>query len=192
MEQAAAAQILNEFGDTPVLTADDLEELIRQYRPRIFRFALASLRDRDAAETVTQDCFLKAHRAFGSFRNDCSMQTWLMQIIVNLVRDHVRNRRLHFWRRIQKRSEPADNWDKWLNTASESPEKQVLLKERIAGVWKAAESLSHGQRTVFLLRFVEDLDLLEIAAVTGMKEGTVKAQLFRALHSIRAQIGSAK
>ena len=42
-----------------------------------------------------------------------------------------------------------------------------------------------NQRTVFLLRFVEDMDLLEIAAVTGMKEGTVKTHLFRALHTIR-------
>ena len=52
-------------------------------------------------------------------------------------------------------------------------------------IWKAAASLSERQRTVFLLRFVEDMDLLEIAAVTGMKEGTVKTHLFRAVQAVR-------
>ena len=48
-----------------------------------------------------------------------------------------------------------------------SPESAVLAKERVAAVWSVVETLSARQRTVFLLRFVEDLDLLEIAAVTG-------------------------
>jgi RNA polymerase sigma-70 factor (ECF subfamily) len=49
--------------------------------------------------------------------------------------------------------------------------------------------LSERQRTVFLLRFVEDMELAEIAAVTGMKEGTVKVHLFRALRAVRSGLG---
>jgi RNA polymerase sigma-70 factor (ECF subfamily) len=48
--------------------------------------------------------------------------------------------------------------------------------------------LSERQRTVFLLRFVEEMDLEEIAAVTGMKEGTVKTHLFRAVQAVRANL----
>ena len=59
-------------------------------------------------------------------------------------------------------------------------------------MWSAASSLPLRQRTVFLLRFVEDMDLLEIAEVTGMKEGTVKAHLFRALQSVRARVEATK
>jgi RNA polymerase sigma-70 factor, ECF subfamily len=62
----------------------------------------------------------------------------------------------------------------------------------VRAVWNAAASLSERQRTVFLLRFVEDMDLLEIAAVTGMKEGTVKAHLFRALQAVRAGLEERK
>ena len=61
----------------------------------------------------------------------------------------------------------------------------TLAKEQVEAIWRAAASLSERQRTVFLLRFVEDMDLLEIAAVTGMKEGTVKTHLFRAVQSVR-------
>ena len=55
-------------------------------------------------------------------------------------------------------------------------------------IWSAAANLPVRKRTVFLLRFVEDMDLLEIAEVTGMKEGTVKAHLFRAIQSVRTRL----
>jgi len=67
-----------------------------------------------------------------------------------------------------------------------------LVQEQVKAIWAAAASLPARQRTVFLLRFVEDMDLLEIVEVTGMKEGTVKTHLFRALQSVRAKLGGAK
>jgi RNA polymerase sigma-70 factor (ECF subfamily) len=64
------------------------------------------------------------------------------------------------------------------------------MKEQVAAIWKAVEFLPQRQRTVFLLRFVEDMDLLEIAAATSLTEGAVKVHLFRALQSVRKRIGS--
>jgi RNA polymerase sigma-70 factor (ECF subfamily) len=159
----------------------DFEALMQFYGPKIFRFALASLRDRDDAETVTQDCFLRAFKAQGSFRHECSMQTWLMQIAVNLVRDRQRSRRLQFWKRVKPLDEPE--------TSSCSPETAVAMRQQVESVWKAAALLPEKQRTVFLLRFVEDMDILEIAAATGMKEGTVKTHMFRALQAVRERLG---
>ena len=68
----------------------------------------------------------------------------------------------------------------------------MVAKEKIEAVWSAAAGLSHKQRTVLLLRFVEDMDILEIAAATGMKEGTVKVHLFRALQTVRTRIEGGK
>jgi RNA polymerase sigma-70 factor (ECF subfamily) len=166
----------------------DLEATVDLYGPRIFRFALASLRDRDDAETVTQDCFLRAFKAGSAFRNECSIQTWLMQIAVNLVRDRLRNRKLQFWRRIKAVASPVDVLP-GLASAESTPEKAVVLKQQLEAVWRAAAALPERQRTVFLLRFVEDMDILEIATATGMKEGTVKTHLFRALRSVRERLG---
>jgi RNA polymerase sigma-70 factor, ECF subfamily len=159
---------------------------VRIYRPKIFRFALASLRDRDAAETIAQDCLMRAHKNHARFRGDCSVQTWLMQIAVNLVRDHLRNRRLRFWKRTMESNAP-DSLATYLNR-EHSAEMTLLMKERVAAVWAAAEKLPERQKTVFLLRFVEDMDILEIAAAAGMKEGTVKANLFRALAAVRDKL----
>src|SRR5215467_14670157 len=92
----------------------DFDAVVREYRPRIFRFALASLRDRDAAETVTQDCFLRAYRAWEGFRGEASLQTWLMQIAVNLVRDVTRTRRFQFWKRAQAGAVDLDEASAWI------------------------------------------------------------------------------
>ena len=53
----------------------DFDAVIETYRPRVFRFALASTRDRDLAETVTQDCFVKAHHGWQQFRGEAAVQT---------------------------------------------------------------------------------------------------------------------
>jgi RNA polymerase sigma-70 factor (ECF subfamily) len=69
-----------------------------------------------------------------------------------------------------------------------TPEAATVLKQQVAAIWTSAERLTERQRTVFLLRFVEDMDVLEIAAATGMKEGTVKTHLSRALQAVRKQV----
>ncbi|MDQ6706322.1 MAG: RNA polymerase sigma factor [Acidobacteriota bacterium] len=170
----------------------DFDAVVSLYRPKIFRFALASLRDDDAAATVTQDCFMKAYHARERFRGDCSMDTWLMRIAVNLIRDHVRNRRLQFWNRTKLTGTPVEELHDFIDDRQRSPEARSLQKEQVQAIWKTAATLPLQQRTVFLLRFVEDMDLLEIAEVTGLKEGTVKAHLFRALRSVRERLGAAK
>ena len=171
---------------------EDFDAVMRLYWPRVFRYALASLRDRDAAESLAQDCFLKAYRGRERFRGEASLSTWLMQIAVNLVRDSLRNRRLRFWNRTRAAAADFDLVSQSLADRGSSPEAAALAKERVAAVWSVVETLSERQRTVFLLRFVEDLDLLEIAAVTGLREGTVKVHLFRALEAVRKRMGESQ
>ena len=167
----------------------DFDSVVQLYWPRIFRFALASLRDRDAAQTIAQDCFLKAYRGRERFRGDSSLLTWLMQIAVNLVRDHARNRRLQFWRRAPALPVNDETTREWLQDGEIDPERRILVQEQVDAVWSATARLPERQRTVFVLRYVEEMELLEIAAVTGLKEGAVKVHLYRALRSVRAYVG---
>lgn len=169
----------------------DFEAMVRVFRPKIFRFILASLRDDDAADTLAQDCFLRAFRAWPTFRGECSLDTWLMRIAVNLVRDHVRNRRLQFWKRTRQNAATLELAHNQIAGPELTPEARMLLREQVNAVWRAAATLPVKQRGVFLLRFIEEMDLLEIASVMGMKEGTVKAHLFSALRNVRRQIGAA-
>lgn len=191
MEQAIASHLVEEFqGNTT--TEAEFEAIFEIHRPKIFRFLVASLRDTDAAECLTQDCFLRAFQGLERFRYECGMSTWLMQIAVNLLRDHVRNRRLQFWKQAQRNGLAGEDLQNWVVDRRHSPEVAALLKERVKAIWDAAAQLSGKQRTVFFLRFLEEMDLLEIAAVMRMKEGTVKVHLFRALRAVRGKMEAAR
>jgi len=65
----------------------------------------------------------------------------------------------------------------------------VAGEERVGQVGAAVKGLSERQRTVFLLRYVEEMELSEIARATGLNEGTVKAHLSRAVAKVRAELG---
>ena len=168
---------------------DEFSLVVERHRPQIFRFLLASTRDVDLAETLTQECFLKAHRNWGSFRGESSAMTWLMRIAINLQKDNWRNRRLQFWRQTQTNSVDMEDAGEWLPSGESSAEKQLLAREQVSHVWTAVKGLSERQRTVFLLRYVEEQELSEIARATGLSEGTVKAHLSRAVGKVRAELG---
>ena len=173
-------------------TAQEFSTVVTTHRPQIFRFLLASTRDVDLAETLTQDCFLKAHRNWGSFRGESSAMTWLMRIAINLQKDHWRNRRMQFWRQTRTNSVDLDEASEWLPSGERSAEQQLLAREKEKQVWQSVEGLSERQRTVFLLRYVDELELSEIAQATGLSEGTVKAHLSRALGRVRAELGGGR
>lgn len=167
------------------LEGADFDALVQAHRPGVYRFLLASLRDRPAAEDLTQECFLRAYRGWTAFRGDAGVRTWLMQIAVNLVRSHTASARFRFWRRREDVTfELADG--------QRSPEESAQAHQKVAAIWKVAQGLPQQQRTVFFLRFVEDMEILEIAAATGLAEGTVKAHMYRALEAVRKRLGEMK
>src|SRR2546422_10985377 len=74
--------------ENPALEFENFDRVVKQYRTRVLRFLLASLGDMDVAESLTQDCFWNAYKSQKTFRGECSVNTWLMRIAVNLVRSH--------------------------------------------------------------------------------------------------------
>ena len=176
-------------GTAEEIAAEGFARIVESHRPQIFRFLLASTRDVDLAETLTQECFLKAHRNWGRFRGESSAMTWLMRIAINLQKDHWRNRRLQFWRHTRTNAVDLDEASEWLPSGERNAEQRMLAREQVQQVWKAVEGLSERQRTVFLLRYVEDQELSDIARATGLSEGTVKAHLSRAVGKVRAELG---
>lgn len=187
MEPTATASVIV-TEDNPVMEIQDFDKVVQRYWPRLLRFLLAAVRDPDVAETLTQDCFLKAYRNRKGFRGDSSLNTWLMSIAVNLVRDHARNRRFQFWRKAERSAVDNELIGEWLPDRNISPEQRALVNEEVQAVWDATRNLSDKQRTVFLLRFVEDLDILDIAEATGLSESAVNVHLFRAVRAIRKRV----
>jgi RNA polymerase sigma-70 factor (ECF subfamily) len=166
---------------------DDLETVVALYQPRVFRFLLANLRDRDAAETLTQETFLRAWSARSSFREDCSIGTWLIRIALNLARDHTRTGRFRFWKHLSASAIDVADVASTVPNREGSAESHLIAQEQVKLVWETVAGLSERQRTIFLLRFLEEMDIPEIAAATGLPLGTVKSHLYRALNAIRTR-----
>ena len=189
MKTTATSGFISMTVENPAVEIEDFERLVEQYRTRVLRFVFASVHDMDLAESLTQDCFWKAYRNRASFRGECAVNTWLMRIALNLVRDHARKRRFQFWRKASRVAvEEIRNWP----GRGVSPEEKAAIDEQVQAVWKATQTLSEKQRSVFLLRFVEELDIFEIAQATGLSVNAVNVHLFRAVRGIRKKLGNAK
>jgi RNA polymerase sigma-70 factor (ECF subfamily) len=172
---------------THAVSRGSFDEIVRLHQKRVYRVVLLLVKDRDASDTLTQECFLRAYQNLSQFRGECRIETWLIRIAVNLVRDHGKNRRASFWRRLVG-LEGTDGNKVDISAPNPSPERVLLARSELPAVWSAVDALSRQQREVFLLRFVEELSLAEIAEALGMRVGSVKAQLFRGLGSVRKQM----
>jgi len=164
---------------------DDLESVVALHQPRVLRFLLAQLRDRDAAETLTQETFLRAWSARSSFREDCSIGTWLIRIALNLARDHTRTGRFRFWKHVSTNAVDVADVAASVPNREGSAEMHLIAQEQVKRIWETVAGLTERQRTIFLLRFLEEMEIPEIAEVTGLPLGTVKSHLYRALNIVR-------
>lgn len=174
-EEAAEAVSLTNF-----------DEIVQQHQRRVYRVILLLARDADVADTLTQECFLRAYRKRASFRGECSVQTWLLRIATNLVRDHQKSQRVSFWKRLVGfDDEEGENGAAAAAAREASPERSLMARAELKAVWDAVDSLPQQQRTVFLLRFAEEMSLEEVARLLELQVGTVKAHLFRATGRVR-------
>jgi RNA polymerase sigma-70 factor, ECF subfamily len=82
--------------EAEVISADRFDEIMRQHQRRVYRVIYLLVRDADAADTLTQECFLRAYQKRAGFRGECRIETWILRIAANLVRDHGRSRRTSF------------------------------------------------------------------------------------------------
>ncbi|HEU5163630.1 MAG TPA: sigma-70 family RNA polymerase sigma factor [Thermoanaerobaculia bacterium] len=163
------------------------EEIVRRHQKRIYRVAWAILRDEAEADTVTQDTFVQAYLHMRRFEGRSGLETWLTRIAINRARDVIRSRsriRLTSW------NEP-DGERALPHPVDQRPdgEREAIAAELGAAIERSVETLSAQQKMVFRMKHYEDRSLEEIAAALGLKAGTVRAHLFRAIHKIRKDLG---
>jgi RNA polymerase sigma-70 factor, ECF subfamily len=175
------------YANNALADLSDFDAVVRRNQHIIFRFLLLSLGDPGLAETITRECFFKAYKARHRFRGEAQVSVWLTAIAVNLLRDHYRSKRLHFWKRIQADSLEVADISEWLPVKGQTAEQLVVARAQVQAVSRAIARLPTAQRTVFLLRYVEDFDLKEIGQSTGMTIGRIKFALHRALEEVRKQ-----
>ena len=173
------------------ISAEAFDGIVLANQQRIFRVLYSLVRDRDTADTLTQECFLRAFQKRQTFRGEASVTTWLVRIATNLARDYGRSRRLAFWRNLfaAQPDEREDQRPTEITDPAPSPERALLAQEQLKSVWAVMEQLPRQQRTVFSLRFAGEMSLREIADVMDLEVATVKAHLFRAVAAVKNRVG---
>ena len=169
------------------ISAEKFDEIMRQHQRRVYRVIFLLVRDRDAADNLTQECFLRAYLKRATFRGECRIETWLLRIAVNLARDHGKSRRVSFWKRLVglELGEEGGAEPRQYPAPGLSAEHTLLVREELAAVWNALSSLSPQQRTIFFLRYEEEMSLAQIASLLDLAVGSVKSQLARATGKLR-------
>jgi RNA polymerase sigma-70 factor (ECF subfamily) len=164
---------------------DAFDELVRRYQVRIFRLARILTRgDRQDAEDLAQETFIRAYRAVGRFRHDATFQTWLHRIALNVIWSYLARRRIRGADLSLIAGEGEPNGRPMGRGASSGDDVEAALIRREA-IDRALATLSTEARLAITLRDIQGLDYQEIATIMGVPIGTVESRIFRARRRLR-------
>jgi RNA polymerase sigma-70 factor (ECF subfamily) len=163
--------------------------LAKEYERRIYVLAFHYCHNPQDAEDLSQEVWLKAYQALGTFRGEASFYTWLRRIMINCFLNHQRSRR-YSWRgeETEINSLALDSIaDEHPGTAANS-ETSLHNKIMAARVMRALSELTPPQRLIFLLKHHEGMTYEEIAKAVGCSTGAAKKSVFRAVAKLREHL----
>ena len=152
----------------------EFEERLTECSTLAFRVAYGVLRQRQDAEDVAQEAFVRAHRGFHRLRDRTSFRAWLVKTTWRLAIDKWRTDRRRTARELRSGAAPE-----------RSTAEAVEAGERAALLWRAIDSLPEKLRTTIVLAGIQGHDVREVAALLALPEGTVKSRLFAARRKLR-------
>jgi RNA polymerase sigma-70 factor (ECF subfamily) len=165
------------------------EELVRRYDRNVFRIAQHITQNREDAEDVVQDAFLKAYQNLGQFQGQSKFYTWLVRIAVNEALMRLRRRRPERMVSLDEDVKTEeDSMPREIADWSPNPEQQYTQGELKDILSRTIQGLPASFRTVFVLRDVEGLSTEETAEALGLSIPAVKSRLLRARLQLRERL----
>jgi RNA polymerase sigma-70 factor (ECF subfamily) len=168
------------------------EALMRKYNSRLFRIARSILKDDASAEDALQEAYVLAYRKMADFRGDAEMGTWLARIVINQSLMQLRKRKrertvVPFVNRQSDQDGLQGDVDV-VDARAESPSDLALRREVRGIIERRIDELPVAFRTVFVMREIEEMTVLETAEALGIPEATVRTRLFRARALLREKL----
>ena len=171
---------------------DAFREIIRRYERPVFSLVYRMVRDRETAEDLSQDAFIRVLNHLDKYRSEFKLSSWLFKIANNVAIDHLRKRQLDT---ISMHGSPhastasdieATSID--LESGGENALDEIEAKELGAEIERAIAKLRPEYRSCIMLRHVEGRSYEEIAATLDLPLGTVKTYIHRARHELRESL----
>jgi RNA polymerase sigma-70 factor (ECF subfamily) len=168
-------------GDTSVF-----EVIMRRHNQRLYRTSRAILRDDAQAEDVVQDAYVRAYQHLSQFSGQCKFGGWLLRIAVNEALARLRGRK-RYEEAGAMSEDQEDRMDRF-ESPIPNPEQQAANSEIRVLLEQSIDALPEPQRTVLMLRDVEEMSTTETAEALGITEQNVKVRLHRARAVLRKKL----
>lgn len=159
--------------------------LMELYRERIVRLALHMVGNRDDAQDLCQETFVRVYRALGSYDPRRAFSPWIYRIAHNVVLDHLRRLKA---RPVISEPDLAQPFEEGIDPAAENPQQAMMTQEMYREVQEAIQSLPDNYRSVVVLRFLEDLSYAQIAESLDLTEANVMMRISRARRMLRDKL----
>jgi len=164
--------------------------IVEKYQQMVFRTCMGFVHDKDDADDLTQEVFIKAYQSFPKFKMESAFSTWLYRISVNASLNKIRKTSgRSFFQRLGSVFSGEDKNDPLFSASDmEDPENILIRQEHFHWLQKALDSLPGKQRTAIILSKYDDLPQKEIAEIMDITEGAVEALLQRAKKNLRTRL----
>jgi RNA polymerase sigma-70 factor (ECF subfamily) len=169
---------------------DLLDRLIEQYQFRLFRYLVHLTGNQERAEDFFQETWLRVLERGHQYDGKWKFEAWLFAIARNLVLDWHRRKKPQSLESLGAWEDDAPSFDVQ-DEKSESPLQLILREEERTGLQLSLNRVPAIYREVLLLRFQEEMQLDEIATVTGAPISTVKSRLYRGLEALKGAVAAA-
>ncbi|MEK5070680.1 RNA polymerase sigma factor SigX [Sporosarcina sp. FSL K6-1508] len=160
--------------------------LYEQYHQDVFKFLIYLTRDRDHAEDLMHEVYVRVLRAYAGFEGKSSEKTWLFSIAKNVAIDHFRKntvRKKHLFDKF--------DWEKSeLVSTGILPEELLTLSEEMQELLQALNTCTGDQKMVIIMRYFQDLTIAETAAILSWTEGKVKTTQHRAIKALQKKLNA--
>lgn len=155
--------------------------LVERYKRRVFHQAYGMLKDREDAEDITQEAFIKAYFSLNQLESAYAFTAWLSRIVYHLCQD-----------RIKKKEKQKSFIREWVNEQGNRIShsgNQIEQKQLQLDLQRALDALTLEHRTILVLREIQGLSYREISKIVGVPEGTVKSRIHNARLALRNELG---
>ena len=160
----------------------EFAELYDEYFPKVFAYVYGRVQHKEASLDIVSDVFEKAFVKKQSLRSADAFASWLFTIARNEVASH--------WRKEKPAAKALQEaaWHNELTQRPESPEDQLLHRERLSHLTSLLRELPPREQEIISLKFDAELSNREIAGILGTSEVNVRVTIFRALRKLRARM----
>lgn len=164
------------------------ESLLKRYRNGIYNMIYQMIKNREEAEDLVQETFIKAFNSLDSYNDEYAFSTWLYKIAFNHSIDAIRKKKLRTFPLDKPIRLPDGEVHHEIRDETLTPEKDFLFSEKKKRIQQTIDALPERYRTAIILRHREERSYEEISEILKIPLGTVKARIFRAREILKKKL----